>query len=162
MYSFSKVNYKKNIAKYLNVIIILFVVLFIILINKYDNNFSAILGLIFITISFGVFIYKLAIKSICKNYDLNVFENAIIFSKKITINNETQDTTFFVNYEILKISHFKENKSCFVIYGDIRKHTQVAFTGDMGKDKFISKVKIYKGISNIEEFKQELERLKNV
>lgn len=40
MYSFSKVNYKKNIAKYLNVIIILFVVLFIILINKYDNNFQ--------------------------------------------------------------------------------------------------------------------------
>ncbi|MDO5812288.1 MAG: hypothetical protein Q4Q31_04230 [Bacillota bacterium] len=162
MYSFSKENYKKYISKYLNIIINLFVVLFVVLIYKIDNNFSAILELIFITIAFGVFIYKLTIKSICKNYDLNVFKNAIIFSKKITINNETQDTTFFVNYEILKISHFKENKTCFVIYGDIRKNTQVAFTDDMGKDKFISKVKIYKGISNIEQFKQELERMKRL
>lgn len=160
MYKFSKENYKKYISNYYNKIIILFLALFIILAYTTENNFFGILELIFITIAFGTFIHKQAIKSVCKNYDLNIFKESIIFSKKITITNETQDTTFFIHYEVLKVNDFKNYKNYFVIYGDIRKNTQVAFTSDMGKDKFISKVKIYKGISNIEEFKQELERLK--
>lgn len=161
MYQFNKKNYKKYIASYYNRIIIIFLCISLGSYFIINTNFFGSIGTISLLFVLIALINKYLIKYECKYYDLNIFKKAITFSKRVTINNETQDTTFVSHYEILDISNYREKYTCFIIYGNIRKNTQVAFTDDMGKSKYVKKIRIYKGFSNVEEFKQELERIKN-
>ena len=99
------------------------------------------------------------VKNFCKGYNIHILNGKIAYSTYVTeavgIYTEKRNT-----YLINKVISYKEFKDRIIIRCNYTKKTVMNNDIYEEKKKINSLVFIYKGISNIEEFKQELEKLK--
>lgn len=106
--------------------------------------------------------YTKVAKLFCRDYQFEIDDDEIIYyTTRMENINGVSDVTR-KQYIVRNVSNYRDEGAKIIIYGDIlvRKgdpYVKKVHLKEYKKDKYY----VLKGISNIEEFKQELERLKN-
>ncbi|MDO5812287.1 MAG: hypothetical protein Q4Q31_04225 [Bacillota bacterium] len=173
MYKFNEENYKENIRNhYLIVFVSLFIgcvaiLKFLTIINAPDIILNGFIYIYVVDIFFScIFLitmpfYFRNVKNVCKDYNFH------ITGEYISYHVHTADATSIIYTEtdsiilINKVIKYKEFKGRLIIKCNYTKKSVTNNKRYEEKNKKNSYVSILKGIDNIEEFKQELEKLKN-
>ena len=176
MYKYEENNFNKYVMsminKYLKIIYLFIafsIIGFFIVMQSGDTLFSKILSLICSTVFIiGIiliptfkFSFKNTAKLICENYQFDI-NNTISFNTVLLSSFDGIANVNAKQYIIKNIDSYEDVNGKIIIHGNIliKKRVQTS-KGFKTKDIQRNKCYVLKGISNIEEFKQELERLKN-
>ena len=123
-----------------------------------STGFLLISAIMFPTLNYS---YKRTAREFCQGYQIQVKNNAIMFCTMKSTNIEGNQETKFKKYTIRKVDNLIDKNGKIIIFGDILLEQFDPFMKKIKIKKYKkNKCYIIKGISNIEEFKQELEKLK--
>ena len=183
MYDYNEFNFKKYVTpainKYVKRLLIIFFstscLLYFLLKNSIylKEQIGIIYYLIGVSLTFCVMAsiffvialktsYTKVVKLFCRNYQFEIYDDEIIYYTTRLENINGVSNVTRKQYIIRNVSNYRDEDAKITIYGDILIRQCDPYAKKLNIKEFKrDKCYVLKGISNIEGFKKELERIKN-